>query len=37
MSNGCEGNFEAFEEDKKRHLGVESLIPHRLKFQKFGR
>jgi ATP-binding cassette ChvD family protein len=32
-----EGNFEAYEEDKKRRLGVDSLIPHRIKFQKFGR
>jgi ATP-binding cassette ChvD family protein len=32
-----EGNFEAYEEDKKRRLGTESLIPHRIKFQKFGR
>ncbi len=32
-----EGNFEAYEEDKKRRLGAESLIPHRLKFQKFAR
>ena len=32
-----EGNFEAFEEDKKRRLGADSLIPHRIKFQKFGR
>jgi ATP-binding cassette ChvD family protein len=32
-----EGNFEAYEEDKKRRLGAESLIPKRLKFQKFGR
>ncbi len=32
-----EGNFEAYENDKKRRLGVESLIPHRIKFQKFGR
>ena len=32
-----EGNFEAYEEDKKRRLGVESLIPHRIKFQKFAR
>jgi ATP-binding cassette ChvD family protein len=32
-----EGNFEMYEEDKKRRLGVESLIPHRIKFQKFGR
>ena len=32
-----EGNFEAYEEDKKRRLGADSLIPHRIKFQKFGR
>ena len=32
-----EGNFEMYEEDKKRRLGTDSLIPHRLKFQKFGR
>jgi ATP-binding cassette ChvD family protein len=32
-----EGNFEAYEEDKMRRLGTDSLIPHRIKFQKFGR
>ena len=32
-----EGNFEAYEEDKKRRLGSESLIPHRIKFHKFYR
>jgi ATP-binding cassette ChvD family protein len=32
-----EGNFEAYEEDKKRRLGSDALIPHRLKFQKFAR
>jgi ATPase subunit of ABC transporter with duplicated ATPase domains len=32
-----EGNFEAYENDKKRRLGADSLIPHRIKFQKFGR
>jgi ATP-binding cassette ChvD family protein len=32
-----EGNFEAYEEDKKRRLGATSLIPKRLKFQKFAR
>jgi phosphoribosylformylglycinamidine (FGAM) synthase-like amidotransferase family enzyme len=32
-----EGNFDAYEEDKKRRLGVESLILHRIKSQKFGR
>ncbi|HEX7887112.1 MAG TPA: energy-dependent translational throttle protein EttA, partial [Phenylobacterium sp.] len=25
-----EGNFEAYEEDKKRRLGADSLIPHRI-------
>jgi ATP-binding cassette ChvD family protein len=32
-----EGNFEAYEEDKKRRLGADSLIPRRIKFQKFTR
>jgi len=32
-----EGNFEMYEEDKKRRLGVDSLIPQRIKFQKFAR
>jgi ATP-binding cassette ChvD family protein len=32
-----EGNFEAYEDDKKRRLGATSLIPHRIKFQKFHR
>ncbi len=32
-----EGNVEAYEEDKKRRLGVESIMPHRLKHQKFAR
>ncbi len=32
-----EGNFEAYEEDKKRRLGADSLIPHRIKFHKFTR
>jgi len=32
-----EGNFEAYEEDKKRRLGTDSLIPKRIKFQKFTR
>jgi len=32
-----EGNFEAYENDKKRRLGADSLIPHRIKFQKFTR
>ena len=32
-----EGNFEAYEDDKKRRLGADSLIPKRIKFQKFAR
>jgi ATP-binding cassette ChvD family protein len=32
-----EGNFEAYEEDKMRRLGSDSIIPHRIKFQKFAR
>jgi len=32
-----EGNFESYEEDKKRRLGADSLIPTRIKFQKFAR
>jgi ATP-binding cassette ChvD family protein len=32
-----EGNFEAYEEDKKRRLGSDALIPHRIRFQKFAR
>jgi len=32
-----EGNFADYEEDKKRRLGVDSLIPHRMKYKKFSR
>jgi ATP-binding cassette ChvD family protein len=32
-----EGNFEAYEDDKKRRLGLSEIIPSRIKFQKFGR
>ena len=32
-----EGDFDSYEEDKKRRLGADSIIPHRIKFQKFGR
>ena len=32
-----EGNFADYEEDKKRRLGVDSVIPHRLKYKKFSR
>jgi len=29
-----EGNFEAYEEDKKKRLGADSLQPHRIKYRK---
>ncbi|WP_374305342.1 energy-dependent translational throttle protein EttA [Methylocella sp.] len=32
-----EGNFQDYEEDKKRRLGQESLIPHRMKYKRFSR
>ncbi len=32
-----EGNFADYEEDKKRRLGLDSIIPHRLKYKKFAR
>jgi ATP-binding cassette ChvD family protein len=32
-----EGNFHDYEEDKKRRLGIDSTIPHRIKYKKFGR
>ena len=32
-----EGDFDSYEEDKKRRLGADSLIPKRIKFQKFTR
>jgi ATP-binding cassette ChvD family protein len=32
-----EGNFEAYEEDKKRRLGDASVEPHRIKFKRFER
>ncbi len=32
-----EGNFQEYEEDKKRRLGVSELIPHRMKYKKFSR
>ncbi len=32
-----EGNFEMYEEDKKRRLGADSLIPKRIKYQQFSR
>jgi ATP-binding cassette ChvD family protein len=32
-----EGNFADYEEDKKRRLGIDSVIPHRMKYKKFSR
>jgi ATP-binding cassette ChvD family protein len=32
-----EGNFEDYEEDKRRRLGIDSTIPHRIKYKKFSR
>jgi ATP-binding cassette ChvD family protein len=32
-----EGNFQDYEEDKKRRLGVDSTVPHRIKYKKFAR
>ena len=32
-----EGNFQAYEEDKKRRLGDDAVEPHRIKFKRFER
>jgi hypothetical protein len=32
-----EGNFAAYEEDKEGCLGLDSVIPHRLKYKQFSR
>jgi ATP-binding cassette ChvD family protein len=32
-----EGNFQDYEADKKRRLGLDSIIPRRLKYKKFSR
>jgi ATP-binding cassette ChvD family protein len=32
-----EGNFQDYEEDKKRRLGLDSIIPHRIKYKQFKR
>ncbi len=32
-----EGNFQDYEEDKKRRLGADSLQPHRIKYRKLTR
>ena len=32
-----EGNYQAYEEDKKRRLGIEADQPHRIKYKRFTR
>jgi ATPase subunit of ABC transporter with duplicated ATPase domains len=32
-----EGNFQDYEEDKKRRLGIDSMIPKRIKYKKLTR
>jgi ATP-binding cassette ChvD family protein len=32
-----EGNYQSYEEDLKRRLGTDTIIPHRIKFKKFAR
>ncbi len=32
-----EGNFAAYEEDKKRRLGADALVPRRIRYKKFAR
>ncbi len=32
-----EGNFESYEEDKKRRLGEDAVLPKRIKYKKFAR
>jgi ATPase subunit of ABC transporter with duplicated ATPase domains len=32
-----EGNFESYEEDKKRRLGEDSVMPKRVKYKRFSR
>jgi hypothetical protein len=36
-SEWFEGNFESYEEDKKRRLGEDAVIPKRIKYKKFAR
>ena len=30
----CDGNFQAYEEERKRRLGIEADQPHRFKYKK---
>ncbi len=32
-----EGNYEDYEEDRRRRLGDDAAVPHRIKFKKFSR
>jgi ATPase subunit of ABC transporter with duplicated ATPase domains len=32
-----EGNFQDYEEDKKRRLGADSVMPSRIKYKQFSR
>ena len=32
-----EGNYEDYEEDRKRRLGDEAMVPHRIKYKRFAR
>jgi ATP-binding cassette ChvD family protein len=32
-----EGNFQDYEKDKERRLGIDSTVPHRIKYKKFTR
>ena len=32
-----EGNFSDYETDKKRRLGLDSIVPKKLKYKKFSR
>jgi len=32
-----EGNYSEYEEDRKRRLGVDTLIPHRIKYHNLTR
>jgi ATP-binding cassette ChvD family protein len=32
-----EGNFQDYEQDKMRRLGIDTIIPHRIKYKKFSR
>jgi ATPase subunit of ABC transporter with duplicated ATPase domains len=32
-----EGNFTEYEENKKKRLGEDSVIPHRIKYRRFSR